>query len=238
MEYSTKMSKPLYIFLDESGNLDFSTKGSRFWSLTALCTSDPANGRNAFLSLHYELAAQGSGIEYFHATEDKQAVRDLVFGEIIRLKDGCEVHTILAEKRRAHPSLYKSNRMVKGKVKEVSQETKFYSLVCRTLLKFIMNRSAFSETSSFVIVLSSIFNNEKHAQIEGALKTALKELTSKPFCVYFRANKSDINCQIADYCGWAIYVAWERSEKRPLEKIEKIVKSQFDLFRIGTRTFY
>jgi hypothetical protein len=232
------MSRPLYIFLDESGNLDFSTKGSRFWSLTALCTSDPAKGRNTFLSLHYELAAQGSGIEHFHATEDKQAVRDLMFDKIIELEDGCEVHTVLAEKRKAHPSLYKSSRMVKGKPKEVSQETKFYSLVCRILLKFIMNRGAFREASSFVIVLSSIFNKEKHAQIEGALKTALKGLTSKPFWIYFRANKSDINCQIADYCGWAIYVAWERSERRPLDKIGKIAKSQFDLFRIGTRIFY
>jgi hypothetical protein len=200
------MSKPLYIFLDESGNLDFSTKGSRFWSLTALCTSEPAKGRNAFLSLHYELAALGSGVEYFHATEDKQAVRDRMFETILKLDDCCEVHAVLAEKCKAHPSLYRNYRVIRGEKKAVPQEAKFYDLVCRTLLKFILNRNAFKDASSFVIVLSSIFNKEKHAQIEGALKTALKELTSKPFYLYFRANKADINCQVADYCGWAISV--------------------------------
>jgi hypothetical protein len=47
----------LFIFLDESGNFDFSPKGSKYWSLTAVCTARPVEGRETLISLLYELAA-------------------------------------------------------------------------------------------------------------------------------------------------------------------------------------
>jgi Protein of unknown function (DUF3800) len=229
---------PLFVFLDESGNLDFSAKGSKYWSLTAVCTYSPVRGRSTFAEHHYELAAGGVGIEYFHATEDKQSVRDRMFENIIKLEDASEVHSVLAEKRKAHPSLYKTLKVVKGKQKSIPDEARFYNLVCRTLLKYVIGRGAYRDATSFVIILSSLFTKEKQSQIEGALKSAIKSLTTRPFHVYFRANKTDINCQIADYCGWAITVAWERDEKRPLNAIKSIVRSQFDLFKRGTNTFY
>jgi hypothetical protein len=228
----------LFVFLDESGNLDFSPKGTTYWSLTALCTFDPVRGRDAFTQLIYQLAAEGSGIEYFHATEDRQQVRDLVFKAILKLDDGFEVHSVLAEKRKAHPSLYRRFVLKKGKREPVADQTEFYKLVCRTLLKYIANRPAYQRANQLVIVLSSLFTKEKHSQIEGALKTALRTLTDKKFHIYFRQNKADINCQLADYCGWAVSVAWERREFRSLELIRGKVKSQFDLFKNGTDLFY
>jgi len=62
--------KTLFIFVDESGNFDFRPAGSRYWSITALCTFDPISGRDSLMRLLYELAAAGGGQEYFHATED------------------------------------------------------------------------------------------------------------------------------------------------------------------------
>jgi Protein of unknown function (DUF3800) len=230
--------KTLFVFLDESGNLDFSPKGTAYWSLTALCTFDPVLGRDAFTRMIYELAAEGSGIEYFHATEDRQQVRDLVFDAILKLGDGFEIHSILAEKRKAHPSLYRRFVLKKGNRVPIADQTEFYKLVCRTLLKYVINRPAYQCADRFVIVLSSLFTQEKHSQIEGALKAALRALVDKKFHIYFRQNKADINCQLADYCGWAVTVAWERKELRSLDLIRPKVKSQFDLFKRGADYFY
>ena len=230
--------RTLFVFLDESGNLDFSPNGTSYWSLTALCTFDPVMGRDAFTRLIYDLAAEGSGIEYFHATEDRQIVRDRVFGTILQLHDGFEIHSILAEKRKAHPSLYRRFVLRKGRRVPVADQTEFYKLVCRTLLKFIVNRPAYKVADQFVIVLSSLFTQDKHSQIEGALKAALRALVDKKFHIYFRQNKTDINCQLTDYCGWAVTIAWERKEFRALELIRSRVKSQFDLFSRGSDFFY
>jgi hypothetical protein len=43
---------------------------------------------------------------------------------------------------------------------------------------------------------------------------------------------------LADYCGWAITIAWERGERRSLDLIRLKVKSQFDIFAKGTHRFY
>ncbi len=89
-----------------------------------------------------------------------------------------------------------------------------------------------------VVVLSSIFTKDKQAAITSTLKHYLRQHTNVPFHIYFRSNKTDINCQLADYCGWAIYIAWERSERRSLDLIRERVKSQFDIFASGRNIYY
>lgn len=149
-----------------------------------------------------------------------------------------EIHSVVAEKRKAHPSLYKTVKTVKGNKRAVPDETGFYNAACRTLLKYVIRRPIYCEASCLVIIMSALFTKEKQSRIVGALKTAIKGQTAKPFHIYFRANKADINCQIADYCGWAITIAWERKEMRALKAIDAMVKSQFDLFRHGSTFFY
>lgn len=227
----------LFIFLDESGNFDFTPKGSAYWSLTAFCTYSPTLGRDAFLDLLYSLAHDGIEQEYFHATEDRQQVRDQVFNRLNSLADDFEVHSVIAEKRKAHPSLYtvREKRKTREGVKTLTSKdpTRFYELISRTLLRYILRRGKLKGAKKIVIVLSSIFTKEKHAVITGTLKSYLKQFTDVPFHIYFRSNKSDINCQLADYCGWAIAIAWERGELRSLGLIEKRVKSQFGIFTPG-----
>ncbi len=122
----------LFIFLDESGNLDFSLKGTAVWSLTAFCTFDPVRGRETFWDLTYSLAHEGIQLEYFHATEDKQAIRDQVFSRIAALADDFEIHSVIAEKRKANPSLYTKRVLIAGSegakplIKRDLTPTRFY----------------------------------------------------------------------------------------------------------------
>lgn len=71
-----------------------------------------------------------------------------------------------------------------------------------------------------------------------SLKQYLKNNFKKTFYIYFHSTQQDINCQIADYCGWATYVLVERGEKRPWEKIRNKVKSCFDVFDRGNTEYY
>ena len=61
----------------------------------------------------------------------------------------------------------------------------------------------------------------------------LKYHTSVPFHIYFHATKSDLNCQIADYCGWAIGIKWERGELRSYDLIKHHIQSEFPIFAKG-----
>lgn len=69
----------LYIFLGESGNLDFSVGKSRYFILSAMSVSRPFPSTVPLMELKYDLWEGGLEIEYFHASEDKQATRNAVF---------------------------------------------------------------------------------------------------------------------------------------------------------------
>jgi len=68
--------------LDEGGNLDFSDNGTNYFVLTSISKERPFEAYKEMLELKYDLIESGLDIEYFHASEDRQSVRDRVFGII------------------------------------------------------------------------------------------------------------------------------------------------------------
>ena len=185
----------------------------------------------------YSLLCSGVNEECFHATEDKQEVRDNVFGHIGSLDDYF-VDSVIAQKNRANPSLYVETYQKKGKTLTKNIGAEFYRITCQTLLQYIFRRFEGSAIDQIVVVLDALFTDKKRGIILKALKSYLKQYFQKSFYIYFHQAKSDINCQIADYCGWAIYVKNERSEKRPYQCIETKVKSEFEIFARGKTEYY
>jgi Protein of unknown function (DUF3800) len=228
----------LFLFLDESGNLDFSPSGTRYWSLTAFCTFHPSKGKEAFLDLLYSLADQGVAQEHFHATEDKQAVRDQVFERIGALRDGHEIHCVVAEKSKANPSLYNKTIERKGKTVQIKDESPFYGTVCKTLLSFVLGCPRFTHAKKVVVVLSSLFTKDKNQTIRKILSVQLANRARIPYEICFHDNKSDLNCQIADYCGWAIARKWDKKDARSYDLIKHKIENEFDLFSRGVRNYY
>ncbi len=233
--------KTLYIFIDESGNFDFSPNGTKYFVLTAISTVQPLEARDVFSKLKYELLSDGVDQEYFHATEDQQKVRDVVFKNIKGLGD-FEIDCVIAQKNKANPSLYleydlKTHKDGKGfKISTIHYEEKFYHKISQILLQYIFRRYT-NKVEKIVVVLGSVFTNNKRGYVLKSLKRYFKTF-QKPFYVYFHNTGMDINCQIADYCGWAIYVKVERNEGRPHAEIKDKIKSCFDVFEKGDTIYY
>lgn len=72
----------LYIYVDESGNFDFSPKGTEYFVITSASFLDPQKHKKKFDDLKYTLLKDGCDIEGFHASSDKQDTRDQVFNKI------------------------------------------------------------------------------------------------------------------------------------------------------------
>jgi hypothetical protein len=92
-----------YLFADEAGNFDFSTRpgASRYFIIGTVTMTETALG-NDLVELRRDLAWQGVGLEScFHATEDKQIVRDQVFA-LLASADLRADFTIV-EKRKTQP---------------------------------------------------------------------------------------------------------------------------------------
>ncbi|OGM01795.1 hypothetical protein A2115_03600 [Candidatus Woesebacteria bacterium GWA1_41_8] len=232
------MKGTLFLFIDESGNFDFSSKGTKYFVLSCLSTFMPVKERGRLIKLRYELLANGVDQEYFHATEDAQAIRDRVFELINSLSDDIEIHSVVAQKNKANPSLYKEEYFKKGKRIERIVGAEFYQRVCQTLLQYVFRRSNFQKATRIVVVLGSIFTRDRQSLILKTLKKYLKENFAMPFEIYFHSSQADLNCQYADYFGWAIAIRWERSELRSYILIKSKVKSEYEIFKRGETLYY
>lgn len=155
--------KTIYIFLDESGNLDFSRTGTLHYVLAAVVTEKPLELSQKLQRLKYSLLETDTDIEYFHASEDKQATRDKVISEICAMKDDLNVHFIHAQKTKTYPALQSS--------------AAFYGKLGLTLIRFIVSW----RTDGFdkvVIIFDKALTNKDQKAFLGELKPELKNLGS------------------------------------------------------------
>jgi hypothetical protein len=216
---------PTYIFLDEAGNLDFSSSGTRFFVLGALITGRPSGLYADLAHLKYELIEQGINIEYFHAAEDSQIVRDRVFEVIQRNLKDMRFDTLIVEKRKTGPAL--------------QHEEKFYPRMLGYLLRFVIEH-VIKDVHEVIVFTDRLPIQRKRKAIEKAVKQTLAAMLPRgvPYRVYHHDSKSNFGLQVADYLTWSVYRKWDRSDSRSFELVKVCIKTQFDIFRTGTTSYY
>ncbi|HBR22669.1 MAG TPA: hypothetical protein DD713_08955 [Nitrospiraceae bacterium] len=223
--------KTLYLFIDESGNFDFSPNGTKFFVLTVLSATEPFEIGSPLLKLRYDLLpnyACGPRMEehgYFHASEDIQDVRNNVFSIICKLKQPLRVDSVIGQKNKANPKLHQ-------------QPLEFYKILAETLLKYSFNRATWHVYDHVVVVFSSLFEKKKRGILKQAFKSLIKQHAKVSYALYFHNSKFDLCNQAADYFGWAIYRKWESNDFRSYNIVQQLIKSEFDIFEKGDKEFY
>ncbi len=234
-EISETIPKTLYVFIDESGNFDFSAKGTKHYVVNALATFYPVVRREELLKYRYRLLQEGYDQEYFHAAEDPQFVRDEVFRLLGQLSGSYETHTVWVQKNKAHPSLYKETYTKKGRTISRVTGLGLYQKLNECLLRYLFANKR-GLVDRIVVVIGSLFTGDKKKVFLKTLKHYLRaNFPGVEFDVYCHPVGFDLNCQLAD---WAQYVRLERGEMRPFNVIQPSVQSNFDYFGTGTTHFY
>lgn len=214
--------KTLYVYLDESGNFDFSNKGTEHFVLGAVTTPDPVASQARMLRTKYALLENGTDVEYFHASEDTQAIRDEVLDTICGMEN-IKFDFVVAEKRKTVPVC--------------QNPADFYRIQSQTLLKWVFTDFDVAPYDQVVVVFDKALPKKERGYVEQAIKPELKKY-GKPFRMYFHRTLSDLNGQIADYGAWSVFVSYERNERRPIRKLQPLIKSCFEIFKTGTRKYY
>lgn len=219
--------RSLYIFLDEGGNFDFSQGGTNYFTLTGLSTMRPFDWYNPFTEIKYDLIQSHSlDLECFHAAEDKQFVRDKIFKALGQCLDRMHIDSVIVEKRKTGPALQSPER--------------FYPRMIGYLLQYIFKRYDFKHFSKFIIVTDRLPFERKREAIKKAIKAELASCIpkDKTYTILHHASMSCFGLQAVDYCNWAIFRKWERRDTRSYDLIDQGIKSEFDIFKTGTRYYY
>ena len=222
------MTQVLSIYVDESGNIDFSPNGTKYFVLTAVSTLGCATLAGDLHSLKHLIARNGGDLERFHATEDRQAVRNQVFGTLgMHVAHQCfEVDAVVVPKNKTDPS-----------IRDVEA---FYPKILKVVLQYVLQRRRAGALDKILVWTDQIDFKRKRKAVEKAIKLYLaNELRSPvPYHLYHHPSSSEPWLQVADYCGWAIYRKWTDGELRPYHEIQPRVSREFDIFASGTTTYY
>ena len=220
------MSERVYVFLDESGNLDFSPSGTRHFVLTSVSVRRPFKINAVLDGYKYDCIDYGLEQERFHCAHDNRHVRSRVFDIISNGLNGMDIDSLIVEKRKTGPAL--------------TVEIRFYPEMLGYLLKYVLNRQSIGQADEVVIITDTIPLKRKRQAIEKAVKLTLGNMLPKnpKYRIVHHDSRSHYGLQIADYCCWAVFRKHERGEDTYFNRIKSAVCSEYDIFRTGTTYYY
>jgi hypothetical protein len=221
-QWEATIGDDYFIFLDESGNYDFSPSGTAHLIYTAVSSGTILPGIAELYALKHLAIATGIELEYFHATEDRQIVRDRVF-EVIRPLP-IRVDSIIVEKRKAGPSIRPIDRI--------------YPKMFDILLQYLLN--GLPRQPRRIQIFCDVPDTRKATRsVEKGIKLALRMLPgSVEYSVLIHESKCHPYLQIADYCCWALSRKYQRTDYRSYKLIMGLMGNEFDVFNRGTTIWY
>lgn len=214
-----------FVFADESGCLTFTRKQnvSRYFIICTV-TLDSCDIGQHLLDLRRQLAWQEYPLnEYFHATEDRQVVRDAVF-DLLRAQH-FRIDATILEKSKARPHVRNSS-------------DSFYRYAWFYHFKHIAPRIVKSD-DELLVSIASIGPRKKQAIFRSSVNDVVQQsLRDVEWKTDFCPAAADPCLQIADYCAWALKKKWENNDLRSYNLISDKIHSEFDLWQTGTTHYY
>ena len=217
----------LYMFIDEGGNFDFSPKGTKYFTLTCLSEKRPFPTYDRLRTIKYDLIEDSVNIESFHASADKQLVRDKVFDVIQWNIDNIKVDSMIVRKNKTNPAIH--------------PKEKFFCRVFEMLMKWVLKKRVdLDEVENLIIFTDNIPVQKNKKSMEKGIKLTLAKLVKKGlhYNIYHHQSKSNLNLQVVDYLNWAIFRKWENGDERSYQIIKNAVDAEWDVFKDGNTTYY
>lgn len=220
----------LHLHLDETGDWKFTPKSpSKYLILTLAWTYNPQPLATDLTNLRFSVVKAGTSLECFHATEDRQVVRDQVVGTMTKHTDWAFAAVVM-EKRKVNPVLYEPDR--------------FYPKFASPLLRFVLRGRSYRPDTNRVLVYADTLPMNTNAKREGVLK-ALKETCAQTLPsgvehhVYSYRSHSNKWLQVADYCCWGMRKKWEANNTRTYDQLSpRLAKPELVITDGGDGTTY
>ncbi len=219
----------LYIFLDEGGNFDFSNNGTKYFTLTCVSMYRPFSLHTDLDTYKYDLIEHRIKprieLEYFHCADDNRHVRNRVFSKLAETVPQNRVDSVIVEKRKTGPAL--------------QPPEKFYPTMLGFLLRFSVQQVV-DTVGEVVVITDSIPVAKKRKAIEKGVKSNLAKMlpANVPYRMMHHSSRAHYGLQVADYFNWAILRKWEHGDTASYDQIRPQIRSEFDIFRTGTRQYY
>jgi len=218
----------LFLYLDESGNYTYTKSGSEYLVYTSLVTNNPYGLYDKLCNLEKNLKSRGIRLEkgYFHASEDRQIIRDEVY-KVLRETSEYEIDAVYVEKCKANPA--------------IRDLPAIYKKVYGVLLRYVLSR--YPGVTKILIFLDEAPQQKKREALVKGIRETISDIlrathpNNAQYYIIHIPCVFSYGLQAADYACWAIYKVlgdWgQHKDRRPFEEIADKVRSNLDLFARG-----
>lgn len=195
-----EMKPCLYIFLDESGNFDFSSKGSKYYIFTAITKERPFLLNPLLEELKYDLLEFGLEVEYFHASEDRKPIRSRVYSILADNHERLNIYSVIIEKSKVDP--------------ELQDPVKFYPIMLGYLVRHVIKSIDLTKYKEVIVITDSLPNNKHGQTLNKAIKPVLNSMIRNiaPYRIMHHSSKSCLSLQVVDYCCYAMFRKYESND--------------------------
>jgi hypothetical protein len=203
----------MYVYIDEAGNLDFGEHGTAFFTLTGVVMRRPFRHLPSLLDAKYDALETGLDLEYFHASEERQAVCDQVLACLEPHLADLAAYAIVICKR--------------GLAAEMRRAERLYPAAFSQLMETAMAGEEGGVLPSRVIVVTDTLPvRRERAAVTKAVKLALHERARDAFeyRILHHVSRADLNLQVADYVSWCVYRLVARADRRSFSRVERCVR--------------
>ena len=161
--------------------------------------------------------------DYYHATDDRQFVRDRVFATIGR--HDFSIQATIMEKSKARPSVRESR-------------PSFYGTGWQTHLRHGVAEQVTPDIE-LLMTAATIGTGNERAAFQGAINDAMRQVMQPgAWRTVFCPAAVDPCVQVADYCAWAIQRKYERGDCRSYDPIKDRITHEHTIWSDGADHYY
>lgn len=187
----------VFVFIDESGNFDFTERGTRFFVMSAFVTETPLRCASGLAQLTYEYLARSLSDQIpFHASENSTGTRLRVIGALCDESHECFTHNVVVDKYVAATFL--------------NRPEVFYAQLGLTLARILVESVANHDKKLVLLFDAALTSRQRNAFLK-IVKTALRA-QKREFVIAFRAISHDVNGQRADISAWSTFRRFEQGD--------------------------
>jgi hypothetical protein len=214
----------MYIFADEAGCFTFK-RGPNISDYFIICTVTLTDLSVAadLVKLRRKMVWAGEEVsDFFHATTDKQTIRDQVY-DVIRTHN-VGIQATICEKAKAHPNVTRS-------------KARFYKYPWYYQFKHAISPHI-KPGDDLLVTAASIGTKKERTTFCNELNDVMSQTVKAKWAVDFRPSHCDPCLQVADYCAWAIQRKWERGDSRSYDLIAHQITYEYELWKKGKTLYY
>lgn len=204
-------STTLYLYMDESGNFDFTSNGTKYFIMTCVVCRRPFTACHELMEAKYDCFEKGIDLKEFHAAEDNEDTRKTVYAIVENAKSQYSVYSIYIDKD--------------GLTDDMKDPGRLYYQVFEWIIEKVFETEVDDSVKKVIAVTDDLPQAAKKRQVSKPLKQLLKrksKTTGIETWLKHYPSESDFNLQIADYVCWAFMRLKSKQLDWPFKKIKSM----------------